>query len=489
MKKPILLLLLSLSVWTGCLSYETAESSAMLSNDVDEVLVASDFFLEGNDSTAVVRITSNRSWSAHLNDLDNPIDESYPDQSVPWGRLSVEDHPNLTNAVDVVDVVVTFKRNYSKTPVRGVLNIYSDGEKKKSVNLTQAGVVYYLSAKCASLEPSDEGESVVIKVQSNNKWTAEILPGATADAILENTNGEDNGEVHLRFRENEYKEAKTLSLRLNATECEPVVINFTQSESKSDLMLMETICKIVPSGLTGYALQPRVAIEKAINLESEEDVSGVRYHYTISDVSFDAAGTPTAEDPEVPEDGIQIVPESTESKVYLTIPPHGTWYINILAEADGYRKSYEHVQVRNWQFGRYYDTMNGELYQTTASTRNFPKEYYGLTFSHQAYTRQALTNRLSVTAGNLVSVPTQFGSYAAVYLKGDTANTVGCVLTFYHDGVEIKALDFQATAAACKAETLAPQAVAPGDNLSFKVANNTIQVYNITGIEQIKYKP
>ncbi len=488
MKRTIIPLMLSLFFWEGCLTYETAESAAVLDNDVEEVFAASDFLLEGNDSTAVVRITSNRSWSAHLNDLDNPIDESDPEQSVPWGYLSVEDHPNLTNAVDVVDLVVTFKRNYSKTPVRGVLNIYSAGGNKKTINVTQAGVVYYLSAKCAVLEPSDEGESVVIKVQSNNKWTAEILPGATADAVLEDTQGEDNGEVHLRFRENEYKETKTLSLRLSATECDPVVISFTQSESRSDLSLMEAICKIVPSGLTGYAIQPRVAIEKTIDLETGEVVEGVSFRYTLSDVSFDAAGTPTAEDPEVPEDGIIILPESTDSKVYLTIPPHGTWYLNILAEAEGYRKSYEHVLVRNWQFGRYYDTMDGALYQETKSTANFPKEYYGLVFSHSAYTRQALTTRISVTKNNLVSVPTQFGSYAAIYLRRDCPN--GCVFTFLQDGEVLSTEDFQVASNDAQPVALAPRPVTPGSKLSFRIIDGgPLQVYNIAGIEQIKYKP
>ena len=57
MKKPIFILALASLLFAGCLTRNLSEGNSVLSNDVEEVFAASDFFLEGNDSTATVRIT------------------------------------------------------------------------------------------------------------------------------------------------------------------------------------------------------------------------------------------------------------------------------------------------------------------------------------------------------------------------------------------------------------------------------------------------
>ncbi len=244
----------------------------------------------------------------------------------------------------------------------------------------------------------------------------------------------------------------------------------------------EIVCGLVPNGLKGNALQPRLAVQKAVDLKKGKEIEGVKCYYKISTVSFDDAGIPTPDDQVVPNKGISIVPESMRPEEFLTIPPHGAWYINILAQADGYADCLVQVLVRNWQFGKNYDTQDDTMFQNEKSTRDFPKQYYGLTFSHFAYTRQALVNRISVTPGNLVSVKVNSEGYAGLYLKGDSPK--GSEVTFHHNGADTDTLPIMVTRAECKALVPSTQKVKPGDKLSFRAAENTVQVYNIAVFEQ-----
>ena len=249
----------------------------------------------------------------------------------------------------------------------------------------------------------------------------------------------------------------------------------------------EIVCGLAPNGLTRNALQPRLVVQKSVDIKKGKEIDGVQCHYTISSVSFDDAGTPTADDQVIPDGGIALVAESLRPEEYLTIPPYGKWYINILAEADGYADCLVQVLVRNWQFGKNYDTQDGTMFQNEKSTRDFPKQYYGLTFSHFAYTRQALVNRISVTPGNLVSVKVSTEGYAGLYLKGDSPK--GSEVTFHLNGADTETLPIMATASACKALVASTQKVKPGDKLSFRAAENTVQVYNIAVFEQKKINP
>ena len=249
----------------------------------------------------------------------------------------------------------------------------------------------------------------------------------------------------------------------------------------------EFICKLIPNGLKTNALQPRVAIATAKDVATGEELSGVQYYYTLSTVSFEDAGTPNSDDPQVPEDGIKILPESLRPDEYLTIPPFGTWYINIMAEADGYRDCYARVKVRNWQFGKNYDTIDGTAFINEKSTRDFPKSYKGIQFSHFAYTRLALLNRISVTPGNLVSVKLSTDGHAMLYLKGDSPK--GSVITFHHNGEDIETVSIMGPASAAAAAFTPVCTVTPGDKLSFRAAEFSVQVYDIAVLEQQKSNP
>lgn len=486
MKKPIFILALASLLFAGCLTRDLSEGNSVLSNDVEEVFAASDFFLEGNDSTATVRITSNRSWSAHLNDLDNPVDEAIG-EPVPWGYLSTEDHPNLTNATDVVDLKVTFRRNYSKTPVNGVLHIYSEGGLKKTISLKQAGVKYYLDAKCAVPEPSDEGEEVYINVACNTKWSAAIKSGSTADAVLETPTGEDHGRIVLRFKENEEKVKKNLTLTLSAPECNPVDINFVQSESRSDIPVMEAVLGLTSSGLTSHQLQPRLIALKAINLETGEEVPGVKFHYLMGEKSFDDIGIPNVEDPEIPEGGLKLLVESSKSTEYYKISPHGNIYIKVLAEVEGYRKSYEQILVRNWQFGTKYDDLDGESLTTSGNRSIFPVEYYGLNFMQKAQTNKDWATRISIQKGNDVTIAPIFGTRGAMYVKGNSSN--GADVTFYAGETVLGSGSVKCTSSAPQFVVSGTDAVGTGEMFKMTIATNAMQTWNITLMEQKKYKP
>ena len=69
----------------------SSEDRAVTIPSEDALLVEAEFLSDGDDVRSLV-IRSNRSWFAHLNDLDNPVDPADPEASVPWGWLSVDHH-------------------------------------------------------------------------------------------------------------------------------------------------------------------------------------------------------------------------------------------------------------------------------------------------------------------------------------------------------------------------------------------------------------
>ena len=487
MKKPIFILALASLLFAGCLTRDLSEGNSVLSNDVEEVFAASDFFLEGNDSTATVRITSNRSWSAHLNDLDNPVDEAIG-EPVPWGYLSTEDHPNLTNATDVVDLKVTFRRNYSKTPVNGVLKIYSEGGLKKTISLKQAGVKYYLDASCATLDPSDEGEEVVVNVACNTKWNVEIKKGATADAILERPEGVDHYRLKLRFKENEEKVKKNLTLKFSAPECNPVELNFVQSESRSDIPVLEGIYKLISNGKATYALMPRLIAEKALDLGTGEAVQNVKYYYKISEKGFDDIDTPTVEDPEIPEDGITLLTETTSTGTYVKMGVNPLRFIKILAVAEGYRKSYEQIILRSWLFGSKLDDLDGMWgVGSSSSVNNFPLEYYGLTFTKNGTTNSGWSYRFSLQQGTDVTTPPDFGTRGAMYVRGNASN--GSDVYFYIGETSLGTKNIKCTSSAPQDFASETGIIGDGDLFKMSLPNAALQTWIISVMEQKKYKP
>ena len=210
----------------------------LMTSDV-EGLEASAEFAEGtDDNVRIITIRSNRSWYAHLNNVNNPLPIT---ENVEWGQIDICEHFNLTGAVDEVRVQVSFKRNYSQAPVNGVLNFYSEKQLFMSIPIHQAGAVYHLVPVADRTEATCGEDRINIKVNCNTAWTAEILAGGTAEATLSTSDGFDAGSLQISFAENfDPSQTKTVTVRFRAESCQDQDITFVQSKAVPYIRLNES---------------------------------------------------------------------------------------------------------------------------------------------------------------------------------------------------------------------------------------------------------
>ena len=231
MIKNIFITLTSVCMLYACIGTDVSESKADISTDVAEITVQAEFLADGDNVKTVV-IRSNRSWFAHLDDLDHPIDPTDPDARVSWATLSVERHQNLTNTVDETEVVITFNENFSSEAINGVLNIWCEGKIMKAIQITQTGRVYHVSAHVDVESAKCDADVVSVSVESNTKWTARVSETSTADVSLETSSGSGSGTLNVIFGENfSQTENKIAEIVFSAKGCEDYVLTIAQSRA------------------------------------------------------------------------------------------------------------------------------------------------------------------------------------------------------------------------------------------------------------------
>ena len=169
----------ALMLLSGC-SADLTDKPLVVS-DVDALEAAAEFAEGTDDNIRVLKIRSNRSWYAHLNNVNDPVPVT---ETVEWGQIDVCEHFNLTGAMDEVQVTVSFNRNYSQAPVNGVLNFYSEKQLFMSIPVRQEGAVYRLAPQADRTDATCGEDRININVDCNTAWTAEILAGGTAEATL-----------------------------------------------------------------------------------------------------------------------------------------------------------------------------------------------------------------------------------------------------------------------------------------------------------------
>ena len=231
MIKNIFIALTSACLLYACIGTDVSENKADMSSDVAEITVQAEFEADGDNVRTVV-IRSNRSWFAHLDDLDHPIDSSDPQARVNWATLSVERHQNLTNTVDETEVVITFNENFSSEAINGVLNIWCEGKIMKAIQITQTGRVYHVSAHADVESAKCDADVVSVSVESNTKWTARVSETSTADVSLETSSGSGSGTLNVIFGENfSQTENKIAEIVFSAKGCEDYVLTIAQSRA------------------------------------------------------------------------------------------------------------------------------------------------------------------------------------------------------------------------------------------------------------------
>ena len=231
MTRKIFIILASACMLYSCLGADVSENGTVLSSDLDQVTVQAEFASEGDNVKTVV-IRSNRSWFAHLDDLDHPTDPSDPDSRVQWATLSVERHQNLTNTTDETEIVITFNENFSAKDINGVLNIWCEGKVMHSIPVTQKGRVYHVSAHTDVDKAKCDNDVVAVTVDCNTKWTARISDDSTADVELETAAGNGPGVLNVVFGEN-FSQTEELMAHIvfSAKGCEDVVLTIPQSRA------------------------------------------------------------------------------------------------------------------------------------------------------------------------------------------------------------------------------------------------------------------
>ena len=232
-------ILLLICLCISCTSLSTPDTAEpLLKPDILEAFVDAEFSAEGSENV-VISVISNRSWFAHLNDLENPIDPSDETQSVSWGSIDVEGHSNLSSKVDTVKVTVSFNRNLSTSAIKGTLDIYSEGKKAASVLLTQKGAVYHLEVLPEKTLAESYTDIIPVIVNCNTNWTAELV-SSTAEVTLSKTSGFDPETINVTFAENaDVQQIKEAIICFKAVGCEDKTIVLTQKQATPYLKIGE----------------------------------------------------------------------------------------------------------------------------------------------------------------------------------------------------------------------------------------------------------
>lgn len=463
MKKPICLISLFSLLFVGCLNRDLSEANSTFSTDTSEIISEAEFFSTDVDSVKIVRITSNRSWSAHLNDELNPIDEKDPSQTISWARLSEEAHPNVTQSLETTDLYVTFLRNFTKIPKSGVIHIYSEGRLVHTVNLSQKGAVYRLDAHSSVTEPSDDGEYVPIAVNCNTAWKARIGDDTTADAFLSKYEGFDPDTIYLRVKENEDKVAKKVSVIFSAQDCDDKKLDFTQPATRSDLKVFQIFTRLAIKGSKKTQTPQLVLYPEMIDADALETA---KFYYATSNKSFDDIVLPTVESPEFPSEGISVYP-STVKNYYET-------YVIILGVAEGYRNTYTKVYARNWKMGTKYTYESSNGLVMTPEPPTIKTDYVQFD-----------------KATTLVAKTTCKGTGALYYLLHNASKkpTVTFYINDVNCGSRVYSTSQEFTSSAPHALVSSVESFDEGCDLKLNITSNGAYFWDYACMEQFKFKP
>lgn len=227
-----------LALFTSCFNASLPETEPRIVPD-QEVIELPAEFTHADDTTVSISVKSNRSWFAHLNDVNNPIDPSDSDAKIGWATVDVDDHENLTKVDDVVIINLNVLRNKTTIERNGSLNFFYGGDVFVSLPIVQAAAVYYLQAVPESTSVLCTPDEISVSVKSNTSWTAELLNTSTASATLSKSDGVDSDEVIISFDENFELVDKKAFIKFSAIGCEDMIVEITQSRAFPYLILDE----------------------------------------------------------------------------------------------------------------------------------------------------------------------------------------------------------------------------------------------------------
>lgn len=459
MKKHSILILLTAALAVGCADRGLELSDPLCKSDVESIVADAEFISGQTDSTKVIRISANRSWYAHLNDKDNPVAVG---EAVPWGYLSQTSCLNLKGNVQEVDLVVTFKRNYSREAVNGVIELYSNGKLARTIDVTQEGAVYRLDATTDVDKIGEGGREFLVNIDCNTNWTISVDPSSTAMAELEKTSGFDPSSVKVTVFENEDMGEKTLTLKISAEDCEDKQLSFSQDPSTLDSFEIFTTFS---SAGEGQEDRPVLVLDNA-SMKPEVFEKGVKFYYTTSSEGFDALQTPTKDSPELTSDSVlELLPE-TQSKTSDSL------FVCIMGVCEGYRNTYTRVYFKNWKIG----------------TKHINGSKEGIVFTKSFYQTATIFNYSNDAASEIQTVSRYKGS--AVY--GFKFHTTKAINIGFKMGEEDCGTAYYKSDAVPKADPIIivseKGSCVPGQ-LNRITLSGRVPMWGVSALEQFKYRP
>ena len=196
MKTTLRILLLSAMALpaVSCLRDPLSETNAnlVLKAEVESIVVPAD--TPGADvQEKTIQFTCNRSWSAFF------------EPEAPWISLSVEEFENIARTEEPASVTLSFTNNEDRLQERSTNLVISTADGNIRIPVRQGKQVPYitLSTPARVEDISCMEETSVVKFGSNIAWKATVEEGATAQVTLDKTSGKGDGEIAVRFAENQ----------------------------------------------------------------------------------------------------------------------------------------------------------------------------------------------------------------------------------------------------------------------------------------------
>lgn len=204
---------------SGCLGYDAPVTDGLVF-ETEDVSCPADV-IEGELEAEIV-VTSNRSWSLSLG------------EDIDWVALSDNVNMNPTGVSTRRSIIAKLERNDSYDQRSVVLNFKGEGFERQ-LTLVQKGKVNRLDLSSGSdvtiaCEPS---EASVVSFRTNASWKAYVGEGATAEVVLDKTEGKDDGEISVSFSPNySITENLTASVFVEVDGLEPMEVKFTQEHNE-----------------------------------------------------------------------------------------------------------------------------------------------------------------------------------------------------------------------------------------------------------------
>lgn len=217
-------------ILTGCLERGFAEENAVLSADIEELVVPADSREGANLVVDSILVTSNRSWNATFK------------EEVDWVEVSIDENLNLSRVSTETPIILKFKDNKTQSDRSVVLHL-SCADAERDVLVLQKAIRYRLEfaenndPRVVAQEANYVGnvksdiDTARLYFNTNSDWSAKLVGASTANVRIGASSGSGSGRLFVYFGENEDEtETKEATVLISAKGCDDLKVVFTQAK-------------------------------------------------------------------------------------------------------------------------------------------------------------------------------------------------------------------------------------------------------------------